>query len=91
MNGSRDGQEVAVHIGELVVDGGRGVEAVGLAAALESELGRLVAASGVEPAAATHARLDGGAIAPGFGGRDDSAAVGRRVAEAVHHALGGGR
>jgi hypothetical protein len=89
MNGRADGQEIEVRIGELVIDGGAGVDRAALAAAVASELGRLVAAGGVRPVEANYPRLDGGTIPAALGG--DSAAVGQRVARAVHRTLGGDR
>ena len=98
MNEPIHGPEIAVHIDELIVDGARGIDRAHLAAAVESELGRLVAALGMRPTAATHARLNGGTITlpagvAGVAGKaaGDSGAVGRRVAQAVHGAIGGAR
>lgn len=83
-----EGTEMRIHIGELVIDGGTRVDRAALAAAMEGELGRLVAAHGLRPAQAIHARIDAGTLRAPVG---DSAAVGRGVARAVHRTLGGER
>ena len=85
------GGQLAIHIGELVVEGPRGIDRERLAAAVRVELGRLVGEQGLELSAATHARLDGGTITPSGVAGNDSAAVGRNVARAVHGLVGGRR
>ena len=93
-NRLQNGSQLAIHIGELLVDAPCGIDRERLAAAVQAELGRLVGEQGVHLASATHARLDGGTIAPsGTAGHTagDSADLGRSVARAVHGAIGGRR
>lgn len=88
------GREVVVHVDELVVDGAGALDRERLAAAVTAELGCLVGAGGVRPAAGAQATVDAGAIpSPLAGGSagDFSGAVGRGVARALHGVLGGGR
>jgi hypothetical protein len=88
------GRDVAIRIDELVVDGAGGIDRDRLAAAVAAELGRLVGERAIHPATAVHARLDAGSVGTASQRSsvgDASGAVGRRVAQAVHGALGGER
>jgi hypothetical protein len=83
---------IELHIDELILHGFAPIDRAPIAAAIERELGRLLAERGAPPGwaqGADLARLDGGSfdVAPGAG----ADAVGAQVARAIYNGMGAQR